>query len=120
MILDVETRQVEPGITIFELIGRLTLGNRLTEVEHQIKDTIAQGCCKLVLDLKRLEFLDSAGVGMLVMCAGLMEQAGGQVRITAPNSRIMHVFEITHIGRVIPILEDSASACQSFPTAAAS
>lgn len=45
------THTVEPGITVVELTGRLTLGNRLAEVEHAVKELIKKGSRKLVLDL---------------------------------------------------------------------
>src|SRR5258706_7865008 len=114
MILDVNTRRVEPDITVLEFIGRLTLGNRLSEVERSIRDMIQQGCRRLVLDLARLDFMDSSGVGMLVMCAGAMDQAGGQMRVAGANLRVTQVFEITHLGRVVPILADAGAACGSF------
>ncbi len=117
MILDVNTRRVEPNITVLEFIGRLTLGNRLTEVERSIRESIQQGCRRLVLDLARLDFLDSAGVGMLVMCAGAMDHAGGQIRVAGANSRVTQIFEITHLGRVVPILATAAAACGSFTDA---
>ena len=114
MILDVNTRLVEPDITVLELIGRLTLGNRLTEVERSIRETIVNGCKRLVLDLAKLDFMDSSGVGMLVMCAGAMDQAGGQMRVSGANARVSQVFEIVHLGRVVPIVSDSDAACRSF------
>lgn len=114
MILDVTTRHIEPDITVLELIGRLTLGNRLTEVERSIKETIQNGCRKLVLDLSRLDFLDSSGVGMLVMCAAAMNQAGGQIRVAGANDRVTQVFVITNLGKVLPIMADADAACGSF------
>src|ERR1700720_4043105 len=95
MVLDVQVRRIDPGITMFELKGRLTLGNRLTEVEHAVRKEIAEGCRKLVIDLGQLEHLDSAGVGMLVMCAGQMEQAGGTLRVAGAHPRGKQVFSVT-------------------------
>jgi anti-sigma B factor antagonist len=123
MILDLSTQHVDPDITVFELRGRLTLGNRLTEIEHTIKNAIQSGCAKLVLDLSRLDFIDSAGVGTLVMCAAAMEQSGGRMCVATGNSRIVHVFEVTHLERVVALHADAESACQSLGasgTAAAS
>jgi anti-sigma B factor antagonist len=116
MIVDLSTRHVDPDIIIFELSGRLTLGNRLTEIEHSIKTAIESGCRKLVLDLGQLDFIDSAGVGMLVMCAGAMGQAGGRMCVATRNPRIVHVFEVTHLERVVALHADAGSACQSLGT----
>jgi anti-sigma B factor antagonist len=122
MILDVTTRAVPPDITVFELKGRLTLGNRLTEAEHAIKSEIGAGCRKMVLDLGQLDFIDSAGLGLLVMCAGAMEREGGRLCVASSNVHVVHVFEITHLERVMALHPDAQSACQSLGagTAAAS
>src|ERR1700688_4498593 len=117
MILDVITRQVEPNITVLEFIGRMTLGNRLSEVERSIRDTIDQGCRKLILDLTKLDFMDSSGVGVLVVCAGAMDKAGGQMRVAGANGRVSQVFEITRLDRVVPIVVNADAACQSFTDA---
>ncbi len=79
MVVQYTTHRVEPGITVAEFTGQLTLGNRLLEVEHDIKEKILKDCTKLVLDLTRLSFIDSAGIGMLALCVGTLQRAGGQV-----------------------------------------
>jgi anti-sigma B factor antagonist len=113
MILDLSQRHVEPDITVFELRGRLALGNRLSEVEHSIRTELESGCRKLVLDLGGLDFIDSAGLGLLVMCAGLMDQTGGRMCVATGNPRIIELFEITHLERVVNLCADTASACES-------
>jgi anti-sigma B factor antagonist len=113
MVLDLSTRHIEPDITIFELRGRLALGNRLTEIEHSIRTAIQSGCPKLVLDLSQLDFIDSAGIGMLVMCAGAMEHSGGRMCVATRNPRIVHLFEVTHLERVVALYGDAESACRS-------
>jgi anti-sigma B factor antagonist len=116
MILELSTRHVEPDIDVFELRGRLTLGNRLSEIEHSIKSQLQSGCRKLVLDLTGLDFIDSAGLGLLVMCAGTMEQNGGRLCVATANPRILQIFEITHLERVVAVHADAESACQSLHT----
>jgi anti-anti-sigma regulatory factor len=61
MIVDMETHELSPGITAISFTGRLVLGNRLTDVERAIRETIKQGSRKLVLDFSRLSFINSAG-----------------------------------------------------------
>ncbi len=113
MILELAERHVEPDLTVFELRGRLALGNRLSEVEHSIRSKLQSGCRKLVLDLSGLEFIDSAGLGLLVMCAGQMEQTGGRMCVATGNPRIIELFEITHLERVVALYADAESACRS-------
>ena len=59
MIVDMVSHELSPGITAISFTGRLVLGNRLSDVEHAIRETIKQGSRKLVLDFSRLSFMDS-------------------------------------------------------------
>jgi anti-sigma B factor antagonist len=111
MVVQFVTRQHEPDLTVMEFTGQLSFGNSLVEVEYEIKDRIQEGCRKLVLDLANLSFLDSAGVGVLVVCSSAMEQAGGRLAVAGAGGRVNQVLEITHVNKVIAMYPDLASAC---------
>ena len=63
MIVDMVAHEHSPGITALSLPGRLVVGNRMSDVEHAIRETIKRGSRKPVLDFNGLSFMDSAGVG---------------------------------------------------------
>ena len=112
MITETKTRQVEPDITVFEISGRLSLGNTLMSVESAVKRLIETGARRMVLDVSRLEFIDSAGIGTLLSCAGQMEKDGGRLRISGAQGRVKHAFEIVHLDRVAPLDPDVDTACK--------
>ena len=114
MILEVKTRTIEPDITICEIHGRLSLGNSLMSLENLIRKTIDEGAKKLILDLAKLEFIDSAGIGLLLSCSGLMEQKGGRMLISGAHGNVAHTFEIVHLDRVVSFYPDIASAVVHF------
>ena len=87
MVVQFVTRQHEPGVTVMNFTGQLTWGNSLVEAEYAIKDRIQGGSRKLVLDLTNVNFLDSAGVGMLVVCSSVMQQAGGRLVVAGAAGR---------------------------------
>jgi anti-anti-sigma factor len=99
-----------PGISAISLTGRFTLGNRLTDVEHGIRERIGQGLRKLVLDLSALESIDSAGIGVLAVCCGCMEREGGKVAVVGAGGRVKELLELTHFDRVAAMYPDVASA----------
>jgi len=119
MITETNTRRVEPDITVLTIGGRLTLGNTLMGVENAIKRLIEEGVRKLVLDVAGLDFVDSAGIGMLVSCAGQMEHQGGKVRIAGAKGRVKQSFDIVHIHRITPIDPDVETACREMETGGA-
>jgi len=59
-------------VTVVEMSGRLRLGNSRMYAENSIHRLIDGGTRKLVIDLARLDYLDSSGLGMLIGCGGRM------------------------------------------------
>jgi len=105
-------RQVDPEITVMDLTGRLTtLSLMLGEVERAIKKRIEQGAWKLVLNLGKVDFVDSSGVGMLVVVASAMEQAGGRIVIAGAAGVLKKILETVHLERTVRMYPDVASAC---------
>jgi len=117
MIADLAIYHLDPDITLAELSGRLTLGNRLTEVEHAIKDCIEKGARKLALDLTSLTFMDSAGLGMVMLCAGKVRELGGRMTIVGAQGHVKKVLELTQIHQVIPMVPDRAGLSAAFEAA---
>lgn len=111
MLTETKTRQLEPDITVFEISGRLHLGNAVTSIEHSIKRLIQDGVRKLVIDVTRLSRTDSTGVGMLVACAGEMKQNGGQLRVAGAQGQVSQIFELVHMDKVTPLDPDVETAC---------
>jgi len=120
MIIETKSRLVEPDITVFEISGRLNLGNLLQSVESAIRSLIGGGARKVVIDLTGLIGIDSSGIGTLVNCAGEMDQQGGQLRVAGAHGSVAKVFETIHIDRIIPLDADVASACGHFSSRATS
>jgi anti-sigma B factor antagonist len=114
MAVNYEVRLVEPDLTVASLSGQLNLGNRLMEFEHQIKQRIEEGSRKMVLDLSGLTFIDSAGLGMVATCAGIMSKAGGRLVVVSAGGKITHMFEVTRLNRVIGLFPTLEAAFQAF------
>jgi anti-sigma B factor antagonist len=89
----VETKTQQIGdVTVVEMSGRLHLGNSLMYAENAINRLIEGGTRKLVIDLARLEHLDSSGLGMLIGCSGRMEQNGGRMRVACAGGPVAQEF----------------------------
>jgi len=110
MNVDVATRELSPGITAISFTGRLVLGNRLSDVEHAIREKIEQGSRKLVPDFSGLNFMDSAGIGVLAMCFGLMQHEGGKLAVAGATGPVKQSLELTHLNRLVGNYPDVASA----------
>ena len=68
---------------------------------------------KVVIDLARLDYIDSSGLGMLIFCSGRMEQSGGRMRVAGAGASVARAFEVAHADRVLHFDSDLEAACQS-------
>jgi len=119
MSIHYELRQQDPDITVAILTGQLNLGNRLAEFEHNLKQRIEEGSRKMILDLTGLTYIDSAGLGMVATCAGIIFRAGGKMAVVSPVGKITQMFEITRLNRVIDLYPDFDAALASLSEPAA-
>src|SRR5438270_12800155 len=103
MILEAELERLDPTTAVFRLTGRMTLGMRLRELEPNISDAEHNGVERLILDLSGIEFIDSAGLGALMILYGNMKLRGGKLRLVAPAARVLDVFKLTHTDSILHI-----------------
>jgi anti-sigma B factor antagonist len=120
MMLETEIFRFEPDIVGISCAGRLTLGNRLSEMEGLANSLIADGTRKLVLDLTDVEFVDSAGLGVIMSISGEIEQQGGQLRISGASEQAQRLFDITHTGRILALDPDLVTSVKKFQDGVAS
>jgi len=91
----------------------------VADVENMIKKRIERGSRKLVLDLGKVDFVDSSGVGMMMVCWSNMEKVGGTMVIAGAAGHVKHVLESVCLNRTIRMYDDVPSACQGIAAPAA-
>ena len=106
-------RHVEPNLTVVELSGHMNLGNELMSLESAVKRLIEEGARKLVIDVASLDYIDSAGIGMLVGCNGQMDRTGGKMRVCGARGTVARAFEIVHMDRIMSLDADVDTAIQN-------
>jgi len=113
MILEAVFEPVDLTTAVFRLTGRMTLGTRLREVESRITEVANQGIHKLILDLSGVEYLDSAGLGALMILYGNMKVRGGHLRLVAPGVKVLEVLKMTHADSILTIDRNLEAALAS-------
>ena len=71
------------------------------QLRRRLDEPIHAGCKDLVVDLGRVTFLDSTGLGVLVGRLKMVRSQGGQMRIVGATARVLKVFTITGLDRVL-------------------
>jgi anti-anti-sigma factor len=65
---------------------------------------------KVLLDLERATFIDSSGIGWLLICHKHLRQAGGELIIHSVPPLIEQVLELVRLPKIIHVAADAASA----------
>jgi len=106
------TRVADSGAMVVEISGRLHLGNSLSSIEASIKGLIGEGNRKMIVDLATLQFIDSAGVGMLISCGGEMDHVNGVFRVAGAHGPVAKIFDTVHMGRIVELDKDVETSCR--------
>ncbi len=101
-------------VTILQLIGRLELEDGDAMLRDAVNALVAAGRVKLVLDMKDVTRLDSAGIGMLVSKFLTAKRNGGSLKLLNPTARTDHLMEITKLTTIFEIFDDEDAAVRSF------
>ena len=113
MPLDIQTREVN-GVTLVELAGKIILGEESGALREKIKDLIATGKTKLLLNLARISFIDSAGVGTLVSAYTSARSQGGEVKLSSLTKKFRETLQVTRLLTVFEVFDDDAAGIASF------
>jgi anti-sigma B factor antagonist len=111
--VNVAHREVE-GIEILDLRGRLTAGTEAGTLSEAVSKLVSAGKSKLILNLKHLDFLDSSGLGMLVVCFAALQQQGGVLKLTNVGRRHMKLLVLTKLTAVVELFDNEDAAVDSF------
>jgi anti-sigma B factor antagonist len=113
MSMKVTTRQVD-GVTILDLSGRITLGEGSVTLRDTIRDLIAKGSKRILLNLGDVSYIDSSGIGELVSAFTSVKNAGGELKLLNLTKKVKDLLQITKLYTVFDIKDDEASAVSSF------
>ena len=85
------------------LSGGLTLGTSLKIADSQIQACIEDGVTKMVIDLTDVEYVDSAGLGMLMYAYGMLNDKKGSLRLCGVSPRVLSLLQMTKTDTFLPI-----------------
>lgn len=103
----------ENGITVFVLDGRIDSEGAI-DLDLALQSTLAEGRYKMVLDMAKVRYLNSAGLRTLADILTQSRENGGDLRLAALNPKVQRVFQIIGFDKFFQIYENVAAATKSF------
>ncbi len=113
-MLAIETKQVQPDIVVLEIAGRITIGRECKQLEWAVENLLREKQKKVIFDLASLTHIDSTGIGIIVMSAGQMKEAGGELRLAGATGHVEEVLKMTNMHQIVGLHPTAVAAAANF------
>lgn len=110
--LEIASREKE-GVKILDLSGKLTVGGA-SDLREKVSAETSAGSLKQLLNLKDVEYIDSTGLGTMVICFMSVQKAGGALKLCNLNRRNLELVLLTKLSTVFQIFNEEQEAINSF------
>ena len=98
MEIDVETRGNR--VAVIGFAGRLDMLSAV-DVKQKLVEVVEGGSHRLVIDLDKVSFVDSSGLGALISGLKAARVAGGDLRLARPDKQVRYILEVSTLERVL-------------------
>jgi anti-sigma B factor antagonist len=105
------------GVLIVECSGRLVLGEESANLRHLVRDVLTE-FKQVVLDLGKISYIDSSGLGVLVGLHATAQKVGGGIKLANLNPRLKDMLQITKVFTVFDVWDRAEDAAAVFNTLA--
>ena len=113
MHLDMHAREVD-DIEILDLRGRIVVGPEASGLRDRLTGLASQGKTRVILNLQEVPYIDSTGLGTLVLGHSTMKAAGGDLKLLHLSKRSAQLLILTKLSTIFSIYDDEQSAINSF------
>jgi anti-sigma B factor antagonist len=109
MQMSITTERLDEETTVLRVSGESDLYTA-PQLKGELLRAISGGSLRVVVDLSRATFIDSATLGVLLGGLKRLRPRGGEISLVVDDPNIKKIFEITTLDRVFPILASLPAA----------
>jgi anti-sigma B factor antagonist len=111
--MTIETREKD-GVTFLDLTGKITLGDGSVVLREGVRNEIALGKQRIVINLAGVSYIDSSGLGELISAFTAAKNRGITLKLLNLTKRIHELMQITKLYTVFDVFDDEGAAIKSF------
>jgi anti-sigma B factor antagonist len=111
--LEIQERQAG-DVTILDMDGKITIGEGSTALRSAIRRLAEEGKKKILLNLEKVGYMDSTGLGELIASYTTVSRDGGQLKLLQLSSKIQDLLVITKLLTVFDVYDSESDALGTF------
>jgi len=101
-------------ITVIDLRGSIKTNEDYDVFKNAIDQAIEKGAPKVLLNFREVNFINSSGLGRLILAAKIISEDSGQLKITDLSEDLKELFVFTRLDSKIPIYSSEEEALNAF------
>jgi anti-sigma B factor antagonist len=101
-------------VVVVDVSGRITLGEGSSNLREGIRELLAKGHRKILLNLGEVSYIDSSGIGELVSAFTSSANQSAHLKLLNLTKRVRDLLQITKLYTVFEVFDDEAKAVRSF------
>jgi anti-sigma B factor antagonist len=116
--MSMKARTVLSGkIAIIEIKGSLIGDGDTDQLRALVNDFIEQGNKCLVINLQKVNYLNSSGIGAIIASHASYKRNGGEVRLAGVTNNVQNLLVVTKLIDVFEVFDTVNQAVESFSNA---
>ena len=112
LIMEIRVENVGLATVITPEIDRLDAAEA-PEFKGKMVDLINQGHSNLILDLGKVAFMDSSGLGAMLSSLKTVTASGGKMAVVGVGGRLSNLFRLTKLEKIIPVFDSTEEAIKA-------
>ena len=108
------TERTREGIVILDAKGQIVAGDGADRLRDRVKALTEAGTLNLILNLAHVNYIDSSGLGALVMSYSAVRKKEGAMKLLNLTRRNVELLVLTKLETVFEVFDDEQSAVNSF------
>lgn len=101
-------------VAVVDLSGKITIGEGDVVLREKVQELLDGGNQHVLLNLERVNYMDSAGIGELVACYKRAKEKNGVVKLLNPSGKVYDLLQLTKLEEVFETYRDEKEALVSF------
>jgi len=102
------------NVTVLGIKGNLMGGPETTSVHDKVKALIEEGKDKIIIDLSRVKWMNSSGLGTMMGCLTSMKNANGRLKLCGVTEKVKSLFMITKLITLFDTYGTQEEAAEAF------
>ena len=111
--LNISERQ-SGDVTILDMDGKITIGEGSVALRTAIRRLLEEGKKKILLNLARVSYIDSSGIGELVSSYTAINKDGGELKLLNLTQKLQDLLTITKLLTVFDVYESETDSLASY------